>query len=87
MPRRLVRRERDSSKLDRVAVVQDPAHVRGRVRRHRTARRQEVGATAAFDHVGITIHDQVLRVRLAQDFGRPAHVVEVRLPVEQELGV
>ena len=83
----LVGGEGEAAKRDRVVVVQDAVDVGGREGFERVAGGEEVGLAAGLHHGDVAVHDFVLRVSFADDFGRAGAVVEVGLRVEQDLGV
>ena len=52
----------------------------------RQHRRRSTDA-AALHHIGVVLHDHVLRAGLAQDLGCAGHVIEMRLAVEQDFRI
>jgi hypothetical protein len=71
----------------RVSVMENAIYVYRSILEDVRRRRQEVCPCAGFNNGHVAVHHHVLRMRLANHLRRAAHVIGMRLAVEQDLGV
>src|SRR5579859_6154632 len=87
MSRSFMCRQRHTAQTYRLLVMKNAIDVHRCIPPNADGRRYEISSSASLNNGNVTVHHHILGVSFPNDLSRAAHVVLVRLTIEQDFDV